>query len=124
MANIKVEEAKAFDALIGGADPAPLQKIVTLLAGQGALKRGAVLGVATASGKAKLVNSASADGSQDAKYILAEDADTTAADINAPAYQAGMFNREYLVFGGTDTYAAHEEALRGVGIFLATEKYK
>lgn len=123
MADIKVTSTKAFDQLIGGADPAPLQKILTLLTGQGILRRGTVLGVVTDGGKAKAVNSASTDGSQTARYILSEDTDTTAADIEAPAYMAGMFNREYLIFGGDDTADKHEDALRDVGIFLTSEKY-
>ena len=123
MSGIKETPVRNFDGLIGGADPAPLEKILTLASGQGVLKRGTLLGVVTTSGNAKVADSASTDGSEVAKYILAEDVDTTDAATNAPAYMAGMFNREYLIFGGSDTDATQEENLRDVGIFLTSEKY-
>ena len=120
---IKTENVNTFDQLIGGADPAPLQKNLTLLTGQGILKRGSVLGIGTTDGKARLVNSSASDGSQTAKYILSEDTDTTDSDVIAPAYQAGMFNVEYLTFGGEDTIAQHETSLRLEGIYITSEKY-
>lgn len=122
MAEIKVEKTVSYEQLIGGATPTPLQEVLTIAAGQGVLKRGSVLGIVTADGKAKLVDSTVSDGSEVAKYILTEETDTT-TDINAPAFMAGMFNQEYLVFGGTDTVDNHKEALRDVGIFLTSEKY-
>ena len=122
MAEIKVEESVKYEQLIGGADPAPLQEILTITAGQGILKRGSVLGISTADGKAKLVDSSVSDGSEVAKYILAEEVDTT-TEVNAPAFMAGIFNEEYLTFGGTDTVDKHKTALRDVGIFLTSEKY-
>lgn len=93
-------------------------KSVVVLTGQGVLKRGTVVGIITASGKAKLVNSANADGSQTAHAILTTDVDTTAADVVTTAYVSGQFNRKALVVGGSDTAAKHETQLRSLGIFM------
>jgi hypothetical protein len=71
------------------------------------------------SGKYKVVNSANVDGSQVADCILADDADTASSDVTAVAYKTGYFNRNALVFGGTDTADIHEHTLRTLGIFLS-----
>lgn len=95
-----------------------LTKAVKLGAGQGALKRGTVLGKITTSGEYVIVNSANVDGSQDADCILADDVDTTDSVV-AIAYTSGHFNRKALVFGGSDTADTHEARLRELGIFLS-----
>ncbi|MDL2280331.1 head decoration protein [Selenomonadales bacterium OttesenSCG-928-I06] len=112
-----------FDQLIGGTEPTALLKVITVASGQGILKRGSVLGVVTDSGKGKLVDSASTDGSETAKYVLAKEIDTTEGDVDIDCYMSGMFNREYLTVGGSDEIADHEEALRGLNIYLTSEKY-
>ncbi len=95
-----------------------LTKAVKLGAGQGALKRGTVLGKITTGGEYVIVNSANTDGSQDADCILADDVDTTDSVV-AIAYTSGHFNRKALVFGGSDTADTHEARLRELGIFLS-----
>lgn len=95
-----------------------LTKAVKLGAGQGALKRGTVLGKITTGGEYVIVNSANTDGSQDADCILADDVDTTESVV-AVAYTSGHFNRKALVFGGSDTADTHEARLRELGIFLS-----
>lgn len=107
------------DNLFAGNDVPVLTKAVTLQGGQGVLKRGTVLGIITASGLAVKVNSGNTDGSQTAQYILAEDVDTTDGDVSAIAYRSGHFNRQALIFGGTDTAEQHETRLRELGIFLS-----
>lgn len=93
-------------------------KGITIASGQGKLSRGTVIGVVTASDKGKIVNSANSDGSQNADCILTDDIDATSADVVTSAYISGSFNRKALTFGGTDTAATHENALRQKGIFL------
>ncbi len=107
----------APDNLIAGENVPVQVKGITILAGQGVLKRGSVLGIITASGKGLLVDKAAIDGSNDAKFILADDTDTT-ADVVAQCYQSGLFNREALIFAAVNTAADHEDSLRQYGIFL------
>jgi len=95
-----------------------LTKAVKLGAGQGALKRGTVLGKITTGGEYVIVNSANTDGSENADCILADDVDTTDSVV-AIAYTSGHFNRKALVFGGSDTADTHEARLRELGIFLS-----
>jgi hypothetical protein len=72
--------------------------------------------------EAKLVDSASGDGSEYPAVILAEDVDATAGTKPAAVYLTGEFNENALAFGGTDTAATHKTALREVGIFLKTNQ--
>lgn len=106
------------DKLIGGHEVPLLTASVTLAAGQGVLKRGSVIGIVAADGKGKLVNKASVDGSQVAKYILPTEVDTTGGDVKVACYKTGLFNRDALIFGGASTAADHEAELRDAGIFL------
>lgn len=105
------------DNLVIGTNVPVLLKGITLAAGQGILMRGCVIGVITADGKGKLAAKASADGSEKAKFILADDVDTT-ADVVAQVYESGEFNRKALVFAAGNTAADHEDTLRTYGIFL------
>lgn len=93
-------------------------KGVTLKAGQGVLERGTVLGIVTADGEAVKVDSANTDGSQDADCILTDTVDTTAGSVVTTAYKTGSFNRQALIFGGTDTADKHELRLRELGIYI------
>lgn len=107
----------APDNLIAGANVPVLVQGVTI-AKSGVLKRGSVLGVVTASGKAVLANKSANDGSQVAKYILADDVDAAEADVVAQCYVSGLFNRKALIFAEGNTAADHEDSLRQYGIFL------
>lgn len=110
------------DNLIAGQDFPILSKTITIAKGQGILKRGTVLGIITASGFAKKVDSTQTDGTQTAKYILAGDVDTgdssATSDVGAEVYETGLFNSKALIFGGTDTVNKHEDNLRMLGIYL------
>lgn len=103
------------DKLLASDYPA-VTDIVTI--DTGALVRGTVLGKITATGKYVICNSANADGSQNPAAVLAEDADATAADVQAAVYLSGSFNQAALVFGGADTADTHRAALRDLNIYL------
>lgn len=100
----------------GSAAPKVMDKM-TILAGQN-LMRGAVLGRITATGKAKLVDSASADGSEKPWAVLAENVDATAAEKEAAVFLTGEFKEAALVFGGADTADTHRVEARKMGIFF------
>lgn len=106
------------DSLFAGTTHPVDTKGITILTGQGILTRGTVIGIITTGGKGKKVDSVSVDGSQVANCILTDDIDTTSADVVTSGYTSGLFNRDALVFGGTDTAATHETKLRELGIFL------
>lgn len=105
------------DKLIAGNAVNITFKGVTIVSGQ-TLSRGSVIGIITASDKGKLCDSTAADGSEVAKYVLADDVDASEGDVVAQCYQSGEFNREALIFGGTDTASDHEDTLRKYGILL------
>ncbi|HWR07759.1 head decoration protein [Sporomusa sp.] len=109
-----------YDGLIGGVQPALFTKNVIIASGAGNLARGTVLGQITANKKYQTADSASEDGSQVAKAVLAYPVDATNADVVGTVYWSGSFDREKLIFGGADTAAAHEDALRDVNIILTS----
>ncbi|MGL5512654.1 MAG: head decoration protein [Sporomusa sp.] len=111
-----------YDNLIGGDNPPIRTKIVTIVSGAGLLVRGTVLGKITASGKYQTVNSTATDGSQMANCVLARDIDASTADTPAEVYISGVFNIEALTFGGTDTAALHEEAMRDLNMYMTSEQ--
>lgn len=74
--------------------------------------------VSEGSKKGKVVDSTNVDGSQGADCILTDDIDTTVGDVVTTAYRSGLFNRQALFFGGTDTAADHKTRLRELGIHL------
>lgn len=106
------------DAVAGTAYAGPINFTITEAAGF-AVDDTFTVNVVAGSGKYKTVNSANVDGSQVADCILADDADTVDGDVTAVAYKTGHFNRDALVFGGSDTAEVHEHTLRSLGIFLS-----
>lgn len=90
---------------------------ITLLAGQN-LKRGALLGKVTASGKYVLSLAASSDGSQAPVEVLVHDTDATAGDVETLAYDRGDFNQAAMTFGTGHTPASVRDGLRALGIFI------
>lgn len=108
------------DNLIAG-ETQTVCDIVTIASGGTALKRGAVLGKITASGKYILSLSAAADGSQTPYAILAEDCDPSAADVtNVAVYAKGEFNENALTFGTGHTVVTVKAPLRDAGIYTKT----
>lgn len=118
MVSFKTEGTRAHINLHAGDHPQQ-PRVRTIASGAGDLKAGAVLGRITASGKLVLVDSGSADGSQEPYGILGEDVNATAADKQARVYLSGHFNEEALSFGGADTVDTHRAALRDLGIYLS-----
>lgn len=96
--------ASTPDKLFAGiTHPADI-KGITILAGQGIIARGTVIGIVTVGGKGKIVDSTNTDGSEVADCILTDEIDTTGGDIVTSAYTSGEFNRGALIFGGTDRH--------------------
>lgn len=114
----KAADQFSYDNLFAGTLHPVDTKSVKLKSGQGVLKRGTVLGIITTGILAVAVDSSHVDGSQTADSILTDDVDTTAGDVVTTAYATGEFNRNALIFGGTDTADDHETRLRELGIFL------
>lgn len=106
------------DNLIGGDVVGMVTESIVLDTGN--LKRGALLGRVTATGKYILSLAAAADGSQTPVAILAEDADATSADQSTVAYLTGEFNTAAITFGTGHTASSVASGLRDLGIFLKT----
>jgi len=94
-------ETFTYDNLVAGAFPI-VTKEVTVLSGQNLVK-GTAIGIVTASGKAKINDSAQSDGTEVYYAVTLEAIDASAADKVGVVALSGEFNREKLVFGGTDT---------------------
>lgn len=105
------------DNLLAGNAHLLVSRAITLVSGQN-LKRGAVLGKITASGKYNLSASAAGDGSQTPDLILAEDCDASAGDKGALAYSRGDFSSAGLTLGAGHTVASILEGLRAKGITI------
>lgn len=121
MANLyeKNFDSVEMDNLFAGTEIPVIVKSVKLAAGQGILKRGTVLGIVSATKEAIAVDSVKSDGGEKADCILTDTVDTTGDDpIVTTAYSSGLFNRNALTFGGSDTAEKHETRLRELGIFL------
>lgn len=106
------------DSLHAGDFPIRTRKL-TLVSGQN-LTRGALLGIITASGKATLALSASADGSETPNCILAEDTDASAGDKDCIVYISGDFNSNAMTFGAGITADSAREGLRDLNIYLTS----
>lgn len=106
------------DGLLAGNAYLLVARQVTVAAGAGVVKRGAVLGKIAASGKYTLSAAAADDGSQTPDLILAQTVDATAADVQALAYSRGDFAAPALTLGAGHTLAGVTESLRTKGITL------
>jgi len=93
-------------------------RTVTVVSGAGVLVRGAVLGRITSGGKYTTALSASSNGSQTPRYILAEPVDATSADKTALVYCSGDFDASKLTFGTGITAASFEAAVEAAGLPL------
>lgn len=115
-----------FDELFAGGLMPERMTAFIIKAGSGVVTRGTVVGVSSQLAESDLyagtpvgapVDSTKTDGTQTVYAVLADTAiDATTADARCAVYLEGEFNRDALKFGGTDTVAQHEQALRRIGI--------
>lgn len=91
---------------------------VTILAGQGPIAEGTVLGKITANGKYIVSLSAASDGSQVPDKIASHAIPASVSDQPAVVYTEGRFNQAAAVLGAGHTVASVKEGLRVKGIFL------
>jgi hypothetical protein len=97
-----------LDELFASGRVSALTNAVEIAAGNGALKRGQLIGLKTGG-----TYGAIADG--DAAYgILAEDIDATSA-VKAPVYVSGHFNANKIIGYEAEV---HKEELRELGIYV------
>lgn len=87
------------------------------------LKAGSVIGIVTATGKAKLSAAAAGDGSETPRGILLEDLDTTGGEQTFNMAVEGYFNETALVFGTGHTADTVRVPLRDAGIYLSAPRY-
>ena len=112
-----------YSPIIAGNSPWSVTLAVTLKAGK-VYKPGSVLGYEDATGLCDLVDSTLTGGLQKPYAVLAgidrygEEVDATAGDTVAAAWVMGDFAREFLTFGGTDTWETHARAARDVGLIF------
>ena len=104
------------DNLLSGDFPIVTES-VTIISGQD-LKRGAILGKITASGKYILSASAAGDGSEVPSLVLSKDTDASAGDTIAPTYASGEFNQNQVILGVGHTIASIKAGLKALSIFL------
>jgi len=115
------ESRHAGEFILSEANGSRSRDNVTVLAGQGVLKAGSVLGKITVSGKYKLVTAGASDGSQNAAAILIAPTDTSNGDVVAAVIaRAAEINKNLLTYG-SDIDTAGEittvlTALAGAGI--------
>jgi hypothetical protein len=119
-------ESQKYDDLFAGNVKPPTAIAIIVKSGSGLLTRGTVLGKVSQLAQSDLyagtpitapVNSTKTDGSETPYVVLADvEIDATSKDVRAVGYTDGEYNRDALKFGGTDTVATHETALRKIGI--------
>lgn len=106
-----------YDNLFAGSVSDIVTDVRNLEAGQ-VVTRGTVLGEITATGCMCIVNSANTDGSNKLYAIAADGVDATLGIQPVPIYITGEFNKNALVFGGTDTSATHLDYAKQIGIYF------
>ncbi|WP_238649754.1 head decoration protein [Paenibacillus piscarius] len=114
-------ENGGFRTFFAGTEVSALTTSVTLAPNQGELKKGSVLGIVTTDNQAKLVDATATDGSDVARFVLAEDVDTGTVSVQAVAFKTGIFNADVLIVAAGDTLLSHAEELREVNIHYRTD---
>ncbi|MGP2871883.1 head decoration protein [Serratia ureilytica] len=104
------------DQLVSG----PLQLVTdsVTIGVSGALKRGTVLGVVTATGAYIPSKKDATDGSEKPSAILVDNVDTTTTVQTGGVYLMGEFNQNRLIFDASWTVAELKAQFRPLGIFL------
>lgn len=105
-------------SLIAG-DSDLLNRQVIVAASQNApgavLPRGTVLGIVTATGKAKISIATATDGSQIPTGVLADDIDTSVVDVIAQEYETGIFAYEIANIDASWTISTLNRAFQAKG---------
>lgn len=117
------EGSSEFERLIVSMDGYHAKKGVLVTDAAHDLKRGALLGYVTASGKYTLYDSGGAGGAEVGDAILAEDANATAADVEVEVIDAGNMSSTEIIAqtaGLASISRALEEELRAKNIILNT----
>ena len=117
-ANFETAGTFAAENLFAGEFPVVTKKVV-VASGAGALTAGSVLALNSA-GKYVLVDSgagATGDIRRTPEGVLRFPVNAASADAEAIMCLTGDFSRAALTFGGSDTAADHEAALRALCIF-------
>ncbi len=104
------------DQLVSG----PLQLVTdsVTIGVSGALKRGTVLGMVTATGAYIPSKKDATDGSEKPSAILVDNVDTTTTAQTGGVYLMGEFNQHRLIFDATWTIAELKVQFRPLAIFL------
>ncbi|HAY0633707.1 TPA: head decoration protein [Serratia marcescens] len=104
------------DQLVSG----PLQLVTdsVTIGVSGALKRGTVLGVVTATGAYIPSKKDATDGSEKPSAILIDNVDTTTTVQTGGVYLMGEFNQNRLIFDASWTVAELKAQFRPLAIFL------
>lgn len=104
------------DQLVSG----PLQLVTdsVTIGVSGALKRGTVLGMVTATGAYIPSKKDATDGSEKPSAILVDNVDTTTTVQTGGVYLMGEFNQHRLIFDATWTIAELKGQFRPLAIFL------
>ncbi|WP_337147719.1 head decoration protein [Serratia bockelmannii] len=104
------------DQLVSG----PLQLVTdsVTIGVSGALKRGTVLGMVTATGAYIPSKKDATDGSEKPSAILVDNVDTTTTVQTGGVYLMGEFNQHRLIFDATWTIAELKVQFRPLAIFL------
>lgn len=104
------------DQLVSG----PLQLVTdsVTIGVSGALKRGTVLGMVTATGAYIPSKKNATDGSEKPSAILVDNVDTTTTAQTGGVYLMGEFNQYCLIFDATWTVAELKAQFRPLAIFL------
>lgn len=105
-----------YDRLIAGmVQPIVTQSIIIEQAAGAIYERGTVLARTgfTADGTwiCTIVDSAEETTKTPIALLADDEIDATTSDVRATSYVQGEFNRDALIFGGTDTIDTHEAAL-------------
>lgn len=105
------------DNLIAG-NLQPVTQSITLLKGQGVLRRGTILGK-NGDGLYVISKSTATDGSQDPCAVLVDTFDTSGGNVvNAGVYQMGEFNANHIIKDDSWTIEKLRDATRQHSIFL------
>ena len=95
--------SRDFDNLFAGSNQLPVSDGETLVNSADTVVRGQVMGKITTGGEWARYKSGNSDGTEIPRGIAAEAADGTAAAVPVVVYKTGEFNKNALVFDGSDT---------------------